>query len=68
MSSFVGARGTVTLWEDAGPREVEVEVTGTFYEPGDPVMGINVRELATGKVHGGLDSQDFRPNKEQDDA
>lgn len=62
--SYIGTKGKITLWDADEPRVVEVEITGTFYEPGDPRMAVNVRELTTGKPHAGLEFQDFIPSKE----
>jgi hypothetical protein len=58
--------GTKVYWHrytDAGEVEtIPAEVTGTFYEPGDPVMGVNLR-LADGTPVGGVDSQDVTHRK-----
>lgn len=44
--------------------ETKVARTGvvidTFYEPGDPIMGVNVKD-DDGRPFGGLDSQDVMP-------
>ena len=57
----IGDKVYFTIYEDVNGSEEEViykgVVIGTFYEPGDPVQGINVRR-EDGKVFGGLDSQD----------
>lgn len=39
-------------------------VTGTFYEPGDPIQAVNLRNVLTGEIYGGRDSQDCRPRRQ----
>lgn len=60
--SYIGTKGKMAMYTADGQQVfVDAEIIDTFYEPGDPIMAVSVRELATGVVHGGLDSQDFRP-------
>lgn len=36
-------------------------VVGIFYEDGDPVQGVDLRVETTGRMIGGVDSQDCSP-------
>lgn len=40
-------------------------VLSTFYEPGDPIMAVNIKG-DDGKIYGSVDSQDVWPNTEQE--
>lgn len=41
------------------------EVISTFYEPGDPIMAVNIKG-DDGKIYGSVDSQDVWPDKESE--
>lgn len=56
-----GDRVCFTYYGEDENEKIEVgTVTSTFYEPGDPIMGVNVVN-DHGQNFGGLDSQDVYP-------
>ncbi len=46
--------------DDGSQEQVQCIVTSTFFEPGDPVQGLNLR-ADDGRIFGGVDSRDCFP-------